>query len=89
MPVWEVTQRLVKALYDDGSESATADLVARVGGLAELARDLAYRLYLACERKGWTEDALAYNALVVAWPTITRLAGSQTAAGPAQAGLGL
>jgi hypothetical protein len=26
---------------------------------------------------------------VVAWPTITRLAGSQTAAGPAQAGLGL
>lgn len=89
MPVWEVTQRLVKALYDDGSESATADLVARVGGFAELARDLAYRLYLVCERKGWADDALAYNALVVAWPSITRLAGSRSAAALAQTTLNL
>jgi putative DNA methylase len=47
-----------------------------MGGLGEIARELAYRLYSTCERKGWTQDALAYNALIVAWPEIARLASS-------------
>lgn len=76
MPVWEVTQQLVKALWDDGSESGAADLVRRLGGLGEAARDLAYRLYAICERQGWAEDALGFNALVTSWPEILRRAGS-------------
>jgi putative DNA methylase len=28
---------------------------------------LAYRLYSICERKGWTEHARDYNALVFSW----------------------
>jgi hypothetical protein len=44
--------------------------------MGEIARDLAYRLYSVCERKGWTEEAIAYNSLVVAWPEITRLANA-------------
>jgi putative DNA methylase len=76
MPVWEVTQQLVKALWDEGSESGAADLVRRLGGLGESARDLAYRLYAICERRGWTEDALGFNALVTSWPEILRRAGS-------------
>ncbi|MHB1717931.1 MAG: DUF1156 domain-containing protein [Acidimicrobiales bacterium] len=76
MPVWEVTQQLVKALWDDGSESGAADLVRRLGGLGESARDLAYRLYAICERRGWAEDALGFNALVTSWPEILRRAGS-------------
>ena len=76
MPVWEVTQQLVKALWDDGSESGAADLVRRLGGLGEVARDLAYRLYAICERRGWAEDALGFNALVTSWPEILRRAGS-------------
>ena len=76
MPVWEVTQQLVKALWDDGSESGAADLVRRLGGLGEAARDLAYRLYAICERRGWAEDALGFNALVTSWPQILRRAGS-------------
>ena len=76
MPVWEVTQQLVKALWDDGSESGAADLVRRLGGLGESARDLAYRLYAICERQGWAEDALGFNALVTSWPEILRRAGS-------------
>ncbi|MHB1511526.1 MAG: DUF1156 domain-containing protein [Acidimicrobiales bacterium] len=76
MPVWEVTQQLVKALWDDGSESGAADLVRRLGGLGEAARDLAYRLYAICERRGWAEDALGFNALVTSWPEILRRAGS-------------
>jgi len=76
MPVWEVTQQLVKALWDDGSESGAADLVRQLGGLGEVARDLAYRLYAICERRGWAEDALGFNALVTSWPEILRRAGS-------------
>ena len=30
------------------------------------------QLYTICERKGWAQDALGYNALVVAWPEIAR-----------------
>lgn len=76
LTVWEVTQHLIRALQE-GGETAAADLLRRVGGLGDIARDLAYRLYTVCDRKGWTQEALAYNALVVAWPEILRLASTQ------------
>jgi putative DNA methylase len=72
--VWEVTQHLIRALEQAG-ETGAAALVQNVGGLGEIARDLAYRLYGICERKKWAQEALAYNSLVIAWPEITRLAG--------------
>jgi putative DNA methylase len=72
--VWEATQHLVRRYFDEGSEERAAELLSRLGGVGEAARDLAYRLYLLCDRKGWTEDARAYNGLVVAWPEISRLA---------------
>jgi putative DNA methylase len=62
---------LIKRLEENG-EDAAADLLRRVGGLGEAARELAYRLYTTCERKGWVEEARSYNALVVAWPEIAR-----------------
>jgi putative DNA methylase len=56
-----------------GGEDAAADLLRRLGGgYGEQARELAYRLYSICERKQWAEEALPYNALVVAWPEIAR-----------------
>lgn len=75
LTVWEVTQHLIRALLTGGEESAGA-LLRRVGGLGETARELAYRLYVLCDRKNWTSEALAYNALVVAWPEISRLASA-------------
>ena len=54
--------------------SMIADLVAQLGEIAGVARDLAYRLYSTCERKKWAQEALAYNSLVVAWPELTKLA---------------
>jgi putative DNA methylase len=86
--VWEATQHLVRRLHDEG-ENAAADLLARLGGLGDVARDLAYRLYLVAERKGWTEEARAYNALVRAWPDLSRLAEARRTAGPTQQALGL
>ena len=78
MPVWEVTQQLVRALWDEGSEARAGDLVRRLGGIGEVARDLAYRLYSICERRGWAEEALGFNALVTSWPEIARRAASAT-----------
>ena len=74
LTVWEVTQHLIARHQNEGEEAA-AELLRQVGGgLAEAARELAYRLFAICERKGWAQEALAYNALVTAWPEITRLA---------------
>lgn len=73
LTAWEVTHHLISRLQIRG-EVAAADLLRQVGGLAEPARELAYRLYHTCERKNWASDALAYNSLVSAWPELTRLA---------------
>ena len=69
LTVWAVTQHLIRSL-DKNGETATAALASKVGGLAEIARDLAYRLYVLSERKGWAEEAGYYNSLVVSWPAI-------------------
>ena len=72
LTIWEVTQQLIRCLETSG-EASTAALKAKVGGLAETARELAYRLYTLCERKGWTDEAGYYNSLVVAWPAISQV----------------
>lgn len=68
-PVWEALHQLIRALNQDG-ESAAGDLLARMLTRAEPMRALAYRLYTLCERKGWAEEARAYNELVSAWSSI-------------------
>jgi len=82
LTVWEVTQHLILRLEQDGDAGAAA-LLAKLGALGEIARDLAYRLYTVCERRGWAKEAISYNALVLAWPEISRLAqAGQAAAQP-------
>jgi putative DNA methylase len=71
--VWESVHQLIRAL-EAGGESAAADLVTKLGSKADVARELAYRLYMLCERKKRAQHALSYNALVQSWPEITRLA---------------
>jgi putative DNA methylase len=70
---WEAVQHLIRALEAEG-ETGAARLFARLGERGEAARNLAYRLYGICERKGWAEEARSYNALVMSWPEIMRLA---------------
>ena len=74
LTVWEATQHLIKRLEEQG-EAEAAKLLARLEDTADAARVLAYRLYIACERKGWAEEGRAYNGLVVAWPDLERLGG--------------
>jgi putative DNA methylase len=72
LTAWESVHHLIRALAS--GEQAAAALVAKLGTHAETARELAYRLYVLCERKKRAADALAYNGLVQSWPEIVRLA---------------
>lgn len=82
-PIWEALHQLIRALNQDG-ETAAGALLARMASRAEPMRALAYRLYTLCERKGWAEEARAYNEIVSAWSGIEQAAadagivGSQT-----------
>ena len=82
LSAWESAQYLIRTLEKEGEKGAGA-LLDKLGSLGETARDLAYRLYTICERKGWAQEALAYNMLVVAWPKIKEQAGK----GPRQEAL--
>ncbi len=73
LTVWEITNHLARELETRG-EQAAARLLAQVGGLADSARHLAYRLHHTCDRNGWASDALAYNSLAAAWPDLTQQA---------------
>ena len=73
LTAWEIVHHLIRVLAS-GGEVAAAGLVAKLGAKAEIARELAYRLYSLCERKKRATEALAYNGLVQSWPEIVRLA---------------
>jgi putative DNA methylase len=73
LSVWKITHHMIRVL-ESGGESAAAELVAELGSQAEVARELAYRLYTLCERKKRAQEALSYNAIVQSLPEITRLA---------------
>jgi putative DNA methylase len=74
LTVWKVAQQLAARLED--GEAHAADLLRAVGGgVGDRARRLAYLLYQIADRKGRSEDAVAYNGLVQTWHDIARLAG--------------
>ena len=79
LTVWEMVHQLIRVLEISG-ESAAADLVAKLGSKAEIARELCYRLYTLCERKKRANEAMSYNGLVQSWPEITRLAQEKPSA---------
>lgn len=85
LTAWEIVHQLIRALTS--GERSAAELVRKLGGRAENARELAYRLYTICERKKRAPEALAYNGLVQSWPEITRLAQENSKGEPLQAGL--
>lgn len=82
LPTWLVTQQLTHAL-EDGGVTACAKLVAgALGGKADGAKALAYRLFTIADKKKWQEEAFAYNSLVTAWPEIQSKAAQLAAEAP-------
>lgn len=68
VPVWEGCHQLCRALQT--SETEAGRLLARMPEKGESIRQLAYRLYTQCERKGWADDARNYNGLITSWHAI-------------------
>jgi putative DNA methylase len=84
LTVWEMTHHLLRVFYvEKQGEAATAALLRKLGSRAEVARDLGYRLFRVAE-KLHSQDAQAYNALVLAWPDLVKLAQEQRTANPKQ-----
>lgn len=71
--IWEMLHHLIR-VFEHAGEATAAQLLAKYGTKADVVRELAYRLYTACERKKRAKEAGAYNALVQSWPEIVRLA---------------
>lgn len=68
VPVWEALHHLSRAL--GASEGEAGALLAKMPEKQDAVRQLSYRLYTLCERKGWAEHARAYNDLITSWPAI-------------------
>jgi putative DNA methylase len=86
LSAWESVHQLIRAL-ESGGEAAAAELVAKLGSKAELARELCYRLYTLCERKKRAAEALSYNGLVQSYPELERLAKEPGRKPPTQASM--
>ena len=78
---------ITRAMAAGGVLACAQIVVNMFGSNAEHAKDLAYRLYTVAERKGWAQEAYAYNALFIAWPEIQSRAAELQATKPEQMSL--
>lgn len=75
LTVWEMTHQLLRLYYHERrGDQTTAELLRKLGPRADVARDLAYKLFTVAENKKRSADAQSYNALVLGWPELARLA---------------
>ena len=82
--IWMLTQQLTQAMATGGIEACAEIVYSMFGSNAERAKDLAYRLYTIAEKKGWANEAYAYNSLVVSWPDIQTRAAAMKLETPEQ-----
>ncbi len=83
-PTWLTTQQLTRAL-EEGGITACAKIVSQtLGGRADGAKALAYRLFTIADKRNWQQEAFAYNSLVTAWPEIQSKAAQLAVERPAQ-----
>lgn len=83
-PTWLTTQQLTHAL-EEGGVAACAKIVSQtLGGRADGAKALAYRLFTIADKRNWQQEAFAYNSLVTAWPEIQSKAAQLAVERPMQ-----
>ena len=68
--IWLLTQQLTRTMEKDGVVGAAKIIDEIFTSEPEQAKALAYRLFTIAERKGWAQEAFAYNSLVIAWPDV-------------------
>lgn len=83
-PTWLTTQQLTRAL-EEGGVTACARIVGQpLGGRADGAKALAYRLFTIADKRNWQQEAFAYNSLATAWPEIQSKAAQLAIERPTQ-----
>ncbi len=74
LTVWEMTHHLLRVYYHEKKgDEATAALLRKLGSRADVARDLAYKLFTLSEKRKRSAEAQGYNALVLGWPELAQL----------------
>lgn len=84
LPTWLVTQQLTHALEEGGVTACAKLVVGALGGKADGAKALAYRLFTIADKKNWQQEAFAYNSLVTAWSEIQSKAAQLAIERPTQ-----
>lgn len=87
VPTWLNTQLLTRAMEAGGVEASARLARTMIDGDAEHAKALAYRLFTVADKKGWQQEAFAYNSLVSAWGEIQARAAHLAAEKPEQGSL--
>ena len=82
VPIWEALHHIVRTFQT--SETAAGALLSQMQEKIEPIRQLAYRLYTVCERKGWAEEARLYNTLIASWHNIQDASRNVTRGKPIQ-----
>lgn len=75
--VWEVAVRLGHALMTEGVDQAAVwmrESAQRVD--LDAVKELSYLMYSVCERNGWAESAMLFNALGTSWSDVSGIARS-------------
>lgn len=87
--LWHLTQRLTHEMATGGREACARLLSQLPAGdsAPSRARDLAYHLFTLADQKGWTQEALVYNALINEWTDIQDTLAELRRQKPQQGGL--
>jgi putative DNA methylase len=86
--VWEVALRLGRSLMTDGLDHTAVlmrDSASRVD--LDAVKELAYLMYSVCERKGWAESAMLFNALGTSWGDVSGASRVAVPVAPSQGAL--
>ena len=84
---WLLMQQFTHAPETGGIKECARYVYEADASQAKYAKALAYRLYTISERKGWSQEAFAYNNLVVAWSDIQSVAANIRSTIPQQLSL--
>jgi putative DNA methylase len=88
LTIWEMTHHLLRVYYyKKAGDVAAGVLLRKFGSRGEIVRELAYLLFEVSKRRKRSQEAQAYNALVLGWPEIDRLARETPQATPIQTNL--
>ena len=75
---WLIAHILLKIYYYEKlGEFKSAEFLHQISNQRQSVLDLAYRLYDICERKKYSKEAQGYNALIIGWTELEKIASEE------------